>query len=104
MEDKNAPNRLSSPFIQRFIVKLPSYLKDEKITVIKVEEHDLAPVVTLKIAGSDYTVIHELKENRTRVLEGDKLGVREVVDPIYAKGGNVEHKPNGMMYSLDNWY
>ncbi|MDN4501315.1 c-type cytochrome [Alteromonadaceae bacterium BrNp21-10] len=38
------------------------------------------------------------------VLAGDKLGVREVVDPTYAKGGSVEHKPNGMMYGLDNWY
>jgi putative membrane-bound dehydrogenase-like protein len=28
----------------------------------------------------------------------------EVVDPKYAKGGNVEHKPNGMLFSLDNWY
>ena len=38
------------------------------------------------------------------VLKGDKLGIREVIDPIYAKGGNVEHKPNGMLYALDNWY
>jgi putative membrane-bound dehydrogenase-like protein len=38
------------------------------------------------------------------VLKGDKLGMREVVDPNYAKGGNLEHKPNGMMYGIDNWY
>lgn len=38
------------------------------------------------------------------VLKGDKLGLHEVVDPTYAKGGNVEHKPNGMLYGLDNWY
>ena len=38
------------------------------------------------------------------VLAGDKLGVHEVIDPLYAEGGNVEHKPNGMMYNLDNWY
>lgn len=38
------------------------------------------------------------------VLKGDKLGLHEVVDPIYAKGGNIEHKPNGMLYGLDNWY
>lgn len=38
------------------------------------------------------------------VLAGDKLGVREVVDPTYAKGGSVEHKPNGMLFGLDNWY
>lgn len=28
----------------------------------------------------------------------------EVVDKDYAKGGNVEHKPNGLLFSLDNWY
>ena len=38
------------------------------------------------------------------VLAGDKLGVREVVDSTYAQGGSVEHKPNGMLYGLDNWY
>ncbi len=31
-------------------------------------------------------------------------GVHEVVDAEYAVGGNVEHKPNTMLYSLDNWY
>ncbi|ROQ18632.1 putative membrane-bound dehydrogenase-like protein [Marinimicrobium koreense] len=38
------------------------------------------------------------------VKAGDKLGIREVVDPDYARGGSVEHKPNGMLYALDNWY
>ncbi|UZJ44115.1 c-type cytochrome [Marinimicrobium sp. C6131] len=38
------------------------------------------------------------------VKAGDELGVREVVDPDYARGGSVEHKPNGMLYALDNWY
>lgn len=28
----------------------------------------------------------------------------EVVDETYASGGNIEHKPNGLLYSLDNWY
>jgi len=36
--------------------------------------------------------------------DGDKpKGKHKVVDEKYAKGGNVEHKPNGMMYGLDNW-
>ena len=26
------------------------------------------------------------------------------MDADYAKGGNVEHKPNGMLYGQDNWY
>ncbi|WAJ72006.1 PVC-type heme-binding CxxCH protein [Catenovulum adriaticum] len=28
----------------------------------------------------------------------------DVVDPEYAKGGNLEHKPNGLLFNLDNWY
>lgn len=28
----------------------------------------------------------------------------EVIDKEYAAGGNVEHKPNGLLFSLDNWY
>ncbi|EDM26597.1 hypothetical protein LNTAR_02277 [Lentisphaera araneosa HTCC2155] len=38
------------------------------------------------------------------VLPGLKLGIHEVVDKDYAKGGSVEHKPNTMLYALDNWY
>lgn len=36
----------------------------------------------------------------------DKIDVvkTELIDPNYAAGGNIEHKPNGMLYSLDNWY
>lgn len=36
--------------------------------------------------------------------EGDKpSGEAEVVDKDYSKGGNVEHKANGLLYNLDNW-
>lgn len=38
------------------------------------------------------------------VLADDSMGLHEVVDAEYAKGGNVEHKPNGMLYGQDNWY
>lgn len=38
------------------------------------------------------------------VLPGDKVGVREMVDKDYAKGGGLEHKPNTMLYGLDGWY
>jgi glucose/arabinose dehydrogenase/mono/diheme cytochrome c family protein len=31
-------------------------------------------------------------------------GERELIDPDYAKGGNPEHKANGMMYGHDNWF
>ncbi|BCX50164.1 hypothetical protein HAHE_40720 [Haloferula helveola] len=27
----------------------------------------------------------------------------EVIDAEFAKGGNVEHKPNGLLWNLDNW-
>ena len=37
--------------------------------------------------------------------DGDKpKGEPVVVDESYAKGGNVEHKSNGMMAGLDNWF
>jgi len=35
---------------------------------------------------------------------GGKPGRRELVDPEYAVGGNVEHQPNGLLRGLDNWY
>ena len=36
--------------------------------------------------------------------DGDKaVGEPIVIDKNYAKGGNVEHKPNGMMPGMDNW-
>ncbi len=28
----------------------------------------------------------------------------ELVDKTYAEKGNIEHKPNALLYSLDNWY
>lgn len=34
----------------------------------------------------------------------DTPGLHEVVDKDYAKGGSLEHKPNGLLYGLDNWY
>lgn len=35
---------------------------------------------------------------------GIKAGAVKVVDEDYAGGGNPEHKPNGLMRALDNWY
>lgn len=32
------------------------------------------------------------------------VGERELIDPDYAKGGNPEHKANGMVYGHDNWF
>lgn len=37
--------------------------------------------------------------------DGDKpKGSPVVVDAEYAKGGNIEHKPNGLFRALDNWH
>jgi|GEM_PF-176522 len=38
------------------------------------------------------------KEGNISVINTD------IVDPTYAAGGNIEHKTNGLLYSLDNWY
>lgn len=38
------------------------------------------------------------------VLPGLKAGLQEVADKDYAKGGSLEHKPNSMLYAMDNWY
>jgi mono/diheme cytochrome c family protein len=36
-------------------------------------------------------------------LDGDRAGKRVLVDDEYAVGGNVEHQPNGLLRTLDNW-
>lgn len=38
------------------------------------------------------------------VLPGDKVGIRQMVDKDYAKGGSLEHKPNTMLHGMDGWY
>lgn len=36
--------------------------------------------------------------------DGDQVkGTPKIVDKEYASGGNVEHKPNGLMRGIDNW-
>lgn len=51
---------------------------------------------------ADQTALYfaEVKEQDGRI----RPGIREVVDAHYAEGGSVEHKPNAMLYGLDNWY
>lgn len=36
-------------------------------------------------------------------IEGDQPGDRVLVDSLYVVGGNIEHRPNGLLYNLDNW-
>ncbi len=33
----------------------------------------------------------------------DQAGARTLIDPDYCTGGNIEHKPNGLIPALDNW-
>lgn len=72
-EEEKVPNSLSSPFIQRFLNKLPLNLRHEKITVVKVHEQNLEPVITLKIAETNYAVVHDIEQRRTRVYQGERV-------------------------------
>lgn len=36
-------------------------------------------------------------------LEDDVISDKIVVDSLYINGGNIEHKPNGLYYNIDNW-
>ncbi len=55
-------------------------------------------VVDDGILFSDHDTLYHVRR------DGDKpVGKPEVIDPEYAKGGNVEHKPNGLLHGLDNW-
>lgn len=51
-------------------------------------------------ADNDQLYFSEITEQDNKI----SLVKTEIVDPNYAKGGNIEHKPNGLLYSLDNWY
>lgn len=39
-----------------------------------------------------------------RINPDGTAGARRVIDPRYSGGGNVEHRANGLLYGLDNWY
>lgn len=36
-------------------------------------------------------------------IDGNKPGMRTLVDSTYVAGGNVEHQPNGLDVNIDNW-
>ncbi|HEX5026061.1 MAG TPA: dehydrogenase, partial [Agriterribacter sp.] len=36
-------------------------------------------------------------------INNDRAGKKTLVDSAYTEGGNVEHQPNGLLRSLDNW-
>ena len=51
------------------------------------------------ILWADYQKLYH-----TVVGENDEAGKTVVVDETYAKGHSVEHKPNGLVRAIDNWY
>ncbi len=51
-------------------------------------------------ADNEQLYFSEISEKNNTI----KLIKTDVVDSDYAKGGNIEHKPNALLYSLDNWY
>lgn len=69
--------------------------------------HDIIlPRTVSQVAGgifyADHTSLYfaEVVEKDGQLIPG----IRELVDATYATSGNVEHKPNAMLYNMDNWY
>lgn len=77
---------------------------DGKVDKRKVFLNDLILPRTIVLVKGGILYADQTQLYFAEVLVGDKLGVREVVDPTYAQGGSVEHKANGMLFGLDNWY
>jgi putative membrane-bound dehydrogenase-like protein len=77
---------------------------DGKVDTRKVFLNDLILPRTIVLVKGGILYADQTQLVFAEVLAGDKLGIREVVDPTYARGGSVEHKPNAMMLGLDNWY
>lgn len=75
--------------------------KVDKRTVL-LDKVILPRTVSMVLGGILYADQQQLYF--AEILEDDKLGIHDVIDPVFAEGGNVEHKPNAMMYNLDNWY
>ena len=80
---------------------------DGKIDKRAVFLHDIVLPRTVSVVQgglfyADHTQLYFVEV----IQDGQTLrpGKRDVVDPIYAKAGNLEHKPNGMLYGMDNWY
>ncbi|NNE90362.1 MAG: c-type cytochrome [Verrucomicrobiales bacterium] len=65
---------------------------------------------TVALADADRTLLwadgQKLYETEIQISPKTgaiSAGKTAVIDEKYASGGNPEHKPNGMMYALDNW-
>ena len=60
----------------------------------------------LALTDADHGLLYadDTKLYHVEIQDGDLPGGQVVIDPEYAKGGNVEHKANGLLCGLDNWY
>ncbi|WP_017446668.1 PVC-type heme-binding CxxCH protein [Gayadomonas joobiniege] len=78
--------------------------KVDKRTVL-ISDAILPRTISLVKGGILYADHTQLFFARIEQKKGEVIMVkRDVVDPEYALGGSLEHKPNTMLYNLDNWY
>lgn len=107
-----------------WVVEMPGYMRDidgrdeklpdGRIVVLEDTDHDgrmdtrnifidslLNPrAIALVYGGLLYT---ETPKLWWVPIDGNKPGDRVLVDSLYVVGGNIEHRPNGLLYNLDNW-
>lgn len=81
--------------------------KADKHTVF-LEEYLLPRAVALVDGDESLLFADNQKLYEAEILIADdgtiSAGDVTVVDETYAEGGNPEHKPNGLVYGLDNWF
>lgn len=107
-----------------WVLTMPSYMID---TIATNEKNTTGQL--LKLSDTDQDGLFETKEIKLDSLilprafkildhgillaeppnlwwypfKGDQLTQRILVDSVYAPDGDVEHKPNGLYWNLDNW-
>lgn len=86
------------------IVVLTDKNGDGKVDSRKVFLENIIMPRTISLVKGGILYADNSKLYFCEVLPGLKPGTPEVVDPNYAKNGSIEHKPNTMLYGLDNWY
>lgn len=88
LEDTDADGK-----VDRHTVFLEDYLLPRSVALVDADR-------TLLFADNEKLYEAEI------IIDGSgaiKAGKVTVVDETFAEGGNPEHKPNGLMYGLDNW-
>lgn len=79
---------------------------DGKVDQAKVFLDKIVLPRALALCDADQGLLYadDAQLHHIEIQEGDLPGKQVVIDPEYAKGGNVEHKANGLLCGLDNWY